>query len=114
MNDPSGMEPWTHMFFRLPQTGPGRWSAGLDIGFALFLGLFFGLVAAGQRGGMTFFSNPWLATTLLLAVFLAVAAGLLAGFGIFWKNERSIVAFLALVVGLFVLYMAAGEILFPH
>ena len=45
------------------------------LGLACFAG-FFGLVAAGEKGGDAFFDNPWLSSTILGAAgAVVVAAG---------------------------------------
>ena len=98
----------------LPGTWVGWWSVGLAVAFFVFFGLFQTLVAAGQRGGATFFSNPWLALSLLTAAGSAIAAGVTAAVAIFSKGERSLLVFLALLLGLFVLVFALGELLVPH
>jgi hypothetical protein len=91
----------------------GRWSGRL-LGFAaLLLVGFFALVAGGQRGGETFFSNPSLSITILGAAGAAVVAG---GFGVhaLVHHERSFMVFLAIAVAVFVIWWIAMEILFPH
>ncbi len=90
-----------------------RRSGQLLVLAVLFLGAFFGLVALGQRGGETFFSNPSLSVTFLGAVALAIAAG---GFGVhaFVQHERSAVVVLSIVVAVFVIWWMSMEILFPH
>ncbi len=97
-----------------PRTQPGWWSLGLAVAFFAFMGLFYALVAVGQRGGETFLSNPWLAISVLSAAAAALAAGGTAVWAIFWKRERSVLDFLALLLGLFVLWFIVGEIVTPH
>jgi hypothetical protein len=53
--------------FALPSTRLGWWSRGLVGAHALFMVVFNALVAAGQRGGETFFDNLWLTTPILAA-----------------------------------------------
>jgi hypothetical protein len=72
------------------------------------------LVASGQRGGETFFSNPWLALSILPAAGFAIAAGVAAAGGIFWRRERSLFSFIALFLGLLVAVFVLGEIIVPH
>lgn len=78
----------------------------------LFVG-FFVLVAAGQRGGDTFFSNPWLSITMLGAAGSAVTAG---GFGVhaLRHHDRSFVSFLAVAAAAIVILWTTLEIAFPH
>ena len=59
----------------MPQTRMGRLAVGGDVISLVFLGVFVGLVSSGQRGGDTFFSNPWLAWSILAAGAAAIAAG---------------------------------------
>jgi cytochrome bd-type quinol oxidase subunit 2 len=84
------------------------------VGFLVFFCLFQTLVASGQRGGETFFSNPWLALSILIAAAFAIAAGVVAAIAIFWKHERSFFTFVALILGLLVAIFVLGEIIVPH
>jgi len=90
-----------------------RWAGRLLTLSALLLFAFYGLVALGQRGGDTFFSNPALSLTMLGVASLAMAAG---GFGVYAlaHRDRSFVAFMATAVALFVIWFVAMEIAFPH
>ncbi len=116
--DPASMLPSVQPFWRRflgwPSTRLGWWSVGLVVGFLVFFGTFQTLVASGQRGGETFFSNPWLALTILPAAGSALAAGAAAAGAIFWRHERSFLCFLALLLGLVVMVFVLGEIVFPH
>lgn len=97
-----------------PSTRLGWWSVGLLIGFFVFFSLFSLLVEFGQRGGETFFSNPWLASTMLVAASSAIAAGVTALVAVFGRRERSLLSILALLIGMFVLTFVLGEIVSPH
>ncbi|MFH1446508.1 MAG: hypothetical protein ABIG43_03745 [Chloroflexota bacterium] len=102
-------------FFGWPGTSSGWWSLWLTLGFLLFFAIFWGLFSSGQKGGDTFFSNPWLAWSMLLAATSAIAGGIFATAAIFWKKERSIFIFLAFLLGLYVAFFAIMEIIvFPH
>jgi hypothetical protein len=57
-----------------PTTKLGRCSAWLIVAFAVFFGSLQALVASGQRGGDTFFSNLALAISGLLAATSGIAA----------------------------------------
>jgi cytochrome bd-type quinol oxidase subunit 2 len=92
----------------------GWWSTGFFVAFIVLLALFYALVASGQRGGETFFSNPWLSMTILPAAISAIVSGVLAGVAITRDRERSLLAFVAILIGLFVALFAIGEIAFPH
>ncbi len=97
----------------MPSTIFGKWATWLLGLFAALLALFFGLVAAGQRGGETFFSNLLLTIPMLIAAASAITAG---GLGIraLFERDRSIPVFLAIIVGGFVLLYVILEFAFPH
>ncbi len=97
-----------------PKTTMGKRSTGLIIAFFLFFAVFLILVASGQRGGDTFFSNLALTIPMLLAVVSSVSALVTGIIGIVKNRERSVLVFLATVIGLFVVMFSLGEILFPH
>ena len=97
-----------------PNTGLGKWSVRLIAGSLIFFILFFSLVASGQRGGDTFFSNPALAIPMLLAAISAICAFLTGIAGILKNKERAISVFLSTAVGLIVLIFGILEIIFPH
>jgi len=97
-----------------PKSTMGKWSTGLIIAFLLFLAVFLILVASGQRGGDTFFSNLALTIPMLLAGVSSVSALVTGIIGIVKSRERSVLVFLATAIGLFVLVFSLGEVLFPH
>ena len=107
---PSNQRPMWRRILGLPRARPGWWSIGLTAVFFLFLWIFQLFVASGQRGGDTFFSNPWLAATILIAAASALAGGVAAALAIFRRGERSILVLLALLLGLFVLIFMLGEL----
>ena len=72
------------------------------------------LVLSGQRGGETFFSNPVLTIPILLAGTSGVFAFLTGLISVIRNRERSILVFLAMLIGLFVLLFWFGEVIFPH
>lgn len=81
--------------------------------FALF-GLLLLLVTFGQRGGETFFSNPGLAITGILAAAAGVLAFIVGIIAIIKHKERSILVYLSTLLGLFILLFVVGEIVSPH
>jgi cytochrome bd-type quinol oxidase subunit 2 len=97
-----------------PTTDLGKWSAWLIVALAILLGVFFMLVASGQRGGDTFFSNPILTVPMLIAATAGIAAFIVGLISVVKRKERSVAAFLAIVVGLFVIVFVLGEVIFPH
>ena len=98
----------------LPKTALGKWSTGLIVAFIVFFVAFQLLVASGQRGGETFFSNLVLTIPILLAGTSGVFAFLTGLIGVIRNRERSILVFLAMLIGLFVLFFCLGEVIFPH
>jgi len=96
-------------FFALPQTRSGGWALALDLGFFAFMMIFFALVAWGERGGDTFFSNLRLTVPILLAATAAIAAGGAALVAIFLRGERSIFSLGGLLLGAFVLFWVVAE-----
>lgn len=100
-----------------PTTGPGRLSAWLALAFVGWFVLNQTIMA---------FTNPPAgrpAEGVLLVVFIAfgilglsigLAAGLVGGFAVFWRRERSPLVFLAMLPGLFVVVFVLGELLLPH
>ena len=97
----------------VPSTTAGRWSAALLAGAAVCFAAFFFLVMSGQRGGDTFFSNPWLSGTILVAAGLAIAAGIVGLTAAIRHGERSVLVGIAIVLGLLVVLFVVGEVVFP-
>ena len=92
----------------------GKWSIGLIIAFFLFFAVFWIFIALGQRGGDTYFSNLALAMPSLLSGVSGVFAFLTGLIGVIRNRERSILVFLAMLIGLFVLLFCLAEVIFPH
>ena len=84
------------------------------IGLFVFYGGLYGLAAAGQHGGDTFFSNPSLASMGLLAGISGVAGFVTGLAGIIWRREHAVPVWLATLIGLFVVFFIAGEFISPH
>ena len=98
----------------LPTTTLGKWSTGSIIAsFLLFL-VFLIMVASGQRGDDTFFSNLTLAIPMMLAGVSGILALVAGVIGIVKSRERSVLVFLATAIGFFALIFLLGEILLPH
>ena len=97
-----------------PSAVLGAWSVRL-IAFALaFFILFAALVALGQRGGETFFSNLALTIPMLIAAILAVCAFFTGILSIIRNRERAVFVFISTVLGFLVLLYGLAEIIFPH
>ncbi len=98
----------------IPRTVLGKWSVGLIILFFLMFALMRLLVVLGQEGGQDFFSNLLLAIPGILMAVSGIAAFFTGIISIIKSKERSIPVFLATIIGFFVLFFVAGEILVPH
>ncbi len=97
-----------------PSTFLGSWSIRLIVFSLLVFIVFYSLVASGQRGGDTFFSNLALAITMLIAAILAVSSFSTGIIGIIRNRERAIFVYISTVIGFFVLLYGLAEIIFPH
>jgi hypothetical protein len=97
-----------------PTTKLGRYSAWLIVAFAVFFGSLQALIASGQRGGDTFFSNLMLAIPGLLAATAGIAAFITGLIGVVRSRERSVSVYLAVGFGLITLIFVLGEIISPH
>ncbi len=98
----------------MPSTSLGRLCCGLAIASVGSFGAFYALVAAGQRGGEAFFSNPFLAIAILLAAALAVSGAAAGAAAMIRQAERAWSVVVVIAFGLLVLAFATGEILLPH
>ena len=98
----------------LPNSHLGKWSAGLIAASVVCFVAFQLLVASGQRGGETFFSNLVLTVPILLAATSSVIAFFTGLICVIRNRQRSILVFLAILVGLFVLLFWLAEVIFPH
>jgi hypothetical protein len=98
----------------MPKTCLGKWFLGLIAAFFIFFAMNQILVVSGQQGRETFFSNLLLAIVVSLAGISAISAFFTGIISIIKRKERSILVFLATVIGFFVLSFVLGEFLFPH
>jgi site-specific recombinase len=97
-----------------PTTKLGKWSVGLIINFGIFLGLFIYIVSLGYRGGDTFFSQPALATPIIIAGASGVASFITGIVSIIKHTKRSILVLVSTTLGFLVTLFMLGEILSPH
>ncbi len=95
----------------IPKTHLGQWSIWL---ITVFIVLFIIIVASGQRGGATFFSNLALSIPMVIAGISALLAFFTGIIGIIKSKERSVLACSSTIVGFFMLLWVSAEILFPH
>jgi uncharacterized membrane protein len=98
----------------VPKTRLGKWSMWLIVVFILLFITFQLLVASGQRGGDTFLSNLTLSIPILTAGICGIAAFITGIISIIKSKERSVLVFIASIIGLFVLMFVSGEFLAPH
>ena len=98
----------------IPKTQLGKWSIWLIIAFIVLFMSFQLLVASGQRGGDTFFSNLALSVPMLIAGISGISAFFTGIIGIIRNKERSFLAFISTIIGFFILFFVLGEFLFPH
>ncbi len=93
----------------LPKTLLGRWSVGLGIAFILLLLLSGILTGVGGVGPGPI--GPMIGVAFGVSGIAALVTGLIS---VIRSKERSILVFLAMLVGLFCLFFFLGEFLFPH
>jgi hypothetical protein len=98
----------------LPKSTSGKWSVGLCVSFFVFIGLFFTLVASGQRGGVRFLDNLVLALPTIFAALSAVLGLFFGLISVVKYKERALLTFVSIVVGAFVLYFTIGESASKH
>ena len=94
----------------IPKTKWGKWSAGLLGGFFLSFLLMNFLVALGQRGGETFFDNLALSIPGILGALFVIGAFFSGIYSIFKRQERSVLVFLASLIGFVILFFLIGDI----
>ena len=98
----------------MPKTTLGKWLVALIVAFiVLFISLQL-LVASGQRGGATYFSNLALSVPVLIAGISGVSAFFTGIIGIVKRKERSVLVFLATIIGFFIPFFVLGEFIVPH
>ncbi len=92
-----------------PKTPLGRWSVGLAAAFIL-LSVLSG-VLTGLGGVGPGLAGPILGAAFGISGMTALITGLIS---ITKSKERSVLVFLAVVIGLFVLIFLLGEFIYPH
>jgi hypothetical protein len=95
----------------LPKTSLGRWSVVLIILFFLLFLLFQLLVVSGQRGPGF---NPFLVAAIIPAGICGISAFFTGIISIIKSKERSVLVFLTVAFGFFILLFVLGEFLSPH
>jgi hypothetical protein len=102
----SGMEVLNMRITILPKTSWGWWSVGLCIASILFFALFVVIMGPGPDYNMPL---AYTLTTVLTAI--AVATFVTGLIDIMKRNERSILVFVALAIGLYSLIGGATSLL---
>lgn len=98
----------------MPKTKLGKWSVGLIVAFFVLLLVGRLVAVATGGGGETFFDNLPLATTMLAAEVSAAAAFFVGLIAVIKQRERSVLVFLAMVLGFLLLGFVLGEFLGPE
>ena len=106
-NVPTPCALWRRLAY--PITRTGWWSVGLVILFLISLKFVFIWGAQTGHDRRTFFSDPMMAFALLGTATSGIAAGAMAIVAMI-ERERSIIVFLALLLGVFVLWFTIGAL----
>jgi hypothetical protein len=101
----------THLF-HVPHTVSGKWSLALGAAFVLMFTINVAVLMPVAD------LAPWRQTVVpfygILMILSGLGAGVLSALSIIRKQERSWLVWLMLLPGLFILFLLAGEIFFPH
>jgi hypothetical protein len=108
----SAGEPDKRRFLAWPSSRLGWWSGALEATFAvLFMINSFMLMSSTVE-------PQWMQSVLpfygILMLLCGLAAGVLGLIAVMRRNERSWLVWLAMLPGLFVLFLLLGEIVVPH
>jgi len=101
-------------FYFIPKTRLGKWSLGLCAALIIFFLVTRIIVALGQAGGETFFSNLSISIPMFLAALSGIAAFFTGIIGIIKSKERAALVFITAIIGFFVLAFVLAEFLSPH
>jgi hypothetical protein len=95
----------------LPRTLLGKCSIGLIVGLVIFFAVAGLVVASGQQGGETFFSNLAISVPMFLAGISGISAFFTGVVSIIKSKERSVFVFFTTFMGLLVISFLSGEFL---
>ena len=99
----------------IPRTKFGRWSVGFTVVFILLFAIGNLVVSVrGPRAGQAFLSDPLLSIPMLGSGASAIMAFFLGFVSIIRRKERSVLVFMATVIGFLILFFVSGEVLVPH
>ncbi|XOU94230.1 MAG: hypothetical protein ACNFW9_05290 [Candidatus Kerfeldbacteria bacterium] len=96
------------------KTKLGKWSVGLMGSFILWMMILIILIITGQKGGDTFFSNPLLSISAVIAAlsgFISLIVGLVA---IIKHKEKAALVYISTFLSLLITIYIFAEIIFPH
>ncbi len=93
-----------------PATRPGWWSIILFLATVVLMVLSTILIKTGPEGGRTFFANPILALTIILAGASAVAGGVAGVFAVARRGERALLVLFTILWSLLALAFAMVEL----
>lgn len=68
----------------------------------------------GYRGGDTYWSQPALAVPITLAGVCGISSFFFGLYSVIKQKEKSLLVFLSILIGGFVLLFVSGEIFSPH
>jgi len=100
--------------FFVPKSRLGKKTLTLFASFWIFFSLFWIFVKLGYRGGDTYWSQPVLSVPMTIAGICGVTAFFTGLTSVIKHKERSLLVFLAILWGGFVLLFISGEVLSPH
>lgn len=106
------MKTTSNPFVEKPRSKLGWWSVRLGVGFvALFLINSFVFMPSSSDAPWRHVILPFYGIFMLLC---GLGSGLIGLIAVIREHERSWLVWLMILPGLFVLFLLAGELLFPH
>ena len=98
-------------FFSLPSTKMGWWAFALSAAFSILMFINSAVFARLPEADWQPVILPFYGIGMMLC---GLASGTVAVIAIVWRDERSLLTWLSMLTGLFVLVFLLGEFLFPH
>jgi len=105
----------------MPKTNIGKWSVGLIL--AMFILFFIGSsltnslyesVSSGSTIIEDIVSRPFLVISMLVGFSAGISAFVTGLIGIIKLKERSVLVYMATIIGALLIVILVGEVLFPH
>ncbi len=107
--------------YLLPKTKLGKWSLGLIVAMPalflvsmLFVSLLYESVPAGNIIVEDIAERPALALAMLAGMLSGILAFIMGLIAVSRQKERSILVYIASIIGALLVLFLLGEILFPH